>query len=154
VASVTGRAITLTWNKPKWLDTAIGEGTGAGQGPGRRWAGGGQWHDGVHGPAWHRGFCADPLPLQTLTRWPTWCKCKCWARCSGWCWWPVCRTPPTQCTGWPRVPSTSSASSPPPPRPTASHPHRWGPCSSWTGVRGAAGRGRVAVVEGSLSPVG
>lgn len=26
VASVTGRAITLTWNKPKWLDTAIGEG--------------------------------------------------------------------------------------------------------------------------------
>lgn len=30
VASVTGRAITLTWNKPKWLDTAIGEGQGVG----------------------------------------------------------------------------------------------------------------------------
>lgn len=34
VASVTGRAITLTWNKPRWLDTAIGEGAGAGQGVG------------------------------------------------------------------------------------------------------------------------
>lgn len=32
VASVTGRAITLTWNKPKWLDTAIGEGVEDGQG--------------------------------------------------------------------------------------------------------------------------
>ena len=35
MASVTGRAITLTWNKPKWLDTAIGEGAGDGQGPGK-----------------------------------------------------------------------------------------------------------------------
>lgn len=34
VALVTGRAITLTWNKPKWLDTAIGEGAGGGQQPG------------------------------------------------------------------------------------------------------------------------
>lgn len=32
MASVTGRAITLTWNKPKWLDTAIGEGVEDGQG--------------------------------------------------------------------------------------------------------------------------
>ncbi|KAF2984677.1 hypothetical protein EK904_008694 [Melospiza melodia maxima] len=36
--TVTGRAITLTWNKPKWLDTAIGKGAGYGQEAGRAWA--------------------------------------------------------------------------------------------------------------------
>lgn len=50
VASVTGRAITLTWNKPKWLDTAIGEGAGYGQDTG-------------HGAAPCQGLCTDPSPL-------------------------------------------------------------------------------------------
>ena len=55
VALVTGRAITLTWNKPKWLDTAIGEGTRSGQGVGSSVVG-------------CRGLCTDPVPTQTPAR--------------------------------------------------------------------------------------
>lgn len=60
VASVTGRAITLTWNKPKWLDTAIGEGAGAEQGVGNAMM------ECLSQP--DAGGSTNPLPLQT----PTW----------------------------------------------------------------------------------